>query len=208
MHLLRRLPQALGAPLVLAMALTGANSGQALADCVRLSPWPSFTQSAGSANRIIIGTVVWTPGGQVNSRFTLRVDEVLRGQAPAKVDFAAFRSGAPQPVCPEDSLLRVRRVGDRLAIAYGAHLSVFEQPITAVAFVAPSRPDRGLMPDMERLTVAQVRAIAALPPTDIAAKASASSPAVMLVGGGLGVLVALAFTLRRRSLRVSVRGKG
>ena len=147
------------------------------AECTGLSPWPSFTETASSARRIIIGTVTETLGGAVNNRFTLGVDEVLRGEAPDSIDFRAFRSGAPQPVCPEDSVLRVHRVGERLALAYGARLPGWAERITAVAFVAPSKPDRFLLPGMETVTVAQVRRLAALPATDgVAAPDLASEP--------------------------------
>ena len=188
------------ASLVCALGMV-VGSGAALADCTQASPWPSFTRSAGSAQRIIIGTVTWTPGGAVNNRFTLRVDEVLRGQAPATIDFAAFRSGAPQPICPEDSLLRVRQVGDRLALAYGAHLPGLNRPITAVALVKPVDDPEGvlasLMPKMEWLTVAQVRAIAALPPTDSVIM-SAPSASPLLLSGLIGALAAWVFARRRR----------
>jgi hypothetical protein len=150
------------------------------AECTGLSPWPSFTETASSARRIVIGTVTETLGGAVNNRFTLGVDEVLRGEAPDTIDFEAFRSGAPQPICPEDSVLRVHRVGERLALAYGARLPGWPERITAVAFVAPSKPDRSLLPGMETVTVAQVRRLAALPSTDTIAAMPPTEPVASL----------------------------
>jgi hypothetical protein len=195
--------RALLASTLLAGVLVGVTAQAAVADCTQASPWPSFTRSAPAADRILIGTVVWTPGGEVNGRFTLRVDEVLRGTAPATIHFHNFRSGAPQPICPEDSYLRVHDVGERLAFAYAARLPGVDHPITAVAYLAPSRPDPDLLPQMERLTVAQVRAIAALPQTDAALPPAPTAPAPTgypwaLIVLGSGLLGALAFVLRQR----------
>ncbi len=149
--------------------LSMATPSAALADCSQLDPWPSFRQAAPSATTILIGTVTWTPGGRINNRFMLRVDEVLRGTAPNELEIAALHSGLPETICPGDSSLTVRRVGERLALAYGAHLPGQRRTITAVAFVKPSRPHHFFLPRMERLSAAEVRAIAAAPPpTDTA----------------------------------------
>lgn len=161
---------------LLAASLLVATPPPVLAECTSVSPWPSFREAAPSATTILIGTVTWTPGGEVNNHFILHVDEVLRGNAPEAIEFRAFRSGAPQPVCPEDSSLIVRRVGERLAFAYGAHLAGLRREITAVAFVRPSRPDPFLLPEMERLSVAEVRAIAAAPPATDATPRKSSRP--------------------------------
>lgn len=182
------------------LALVGVPS--VLADCTQLSPWPSFSRYAPSAERILIGTVVWTPGGEVNGRFTLRVDEVLRGSAPATIEFDNFRSGAPQPICPEDSYLRVHEVGERLAFADGASLPGVDHPVALVAYVKPSRPNTGLLPKMERLSEAEVRAIALLPPTDtveITDTQGATDPA-LLVMLGAALFGALA-SVRRQAAR-------
>ncbi len=188
---------------LLAGLLVGVTATTAVADCTQLSPWPSFTRSAPAAYRILIGTVVWTPGGEANGRFTLRADEVLRGSAPATIEFHNFRSGAPQPICPGDSYLRVHDVGERLAFAYGARLPGVDHPIIAVAYVAPSRPNAGLLPGMERLTAAQVRAIALLPSTDIAEGTAPrgrdlSGLLIQLASGLVGVL---AVVRRQRGAR-------
>lgn len=185
------------------MALSFAITPNAtLGDCTQLSPWPSFTASASSANRILIGTVTWTPGGAVNSRFTVRVDHVFRGSAPATINLDAFRSGAPQPICPEDSSLVVHDVGDRLAFAYGAHLPGLDRSITSVAFVAPSHPDHFFLPRMETVTVSEVRDLAGLPPTDavdaaFAVSDSGEGSAVLLVSGLVGAVMAIVLVRRR-----------
>ncbi len=187
-------------------ALSMARPSAALGDCSQLDPWPSFRQAAPSAKTILIGTVTWTPGGKINNRFTLRVDEVLRGTAPDELEVAALHSGMPEMICPGDSSLTVRRVGERLALAYGAHLPGQRRTITAVAFVKPSRPHRFFLPRMERLSAAEVRAIAAAPPpTDTSPSVTSpeQSPS-RRIGIGLpwtAVVAALLVTLRRFRVR-------
>lgn len=134
----------------------------ARAECTGLSPWPSFTRYAPSATDVIIGTVSWSalPGGFA-SRFTLTVDEVLRGSADPVIEFDRFRSGAPQPVCPEGSVLRVRP-GDRLAIGYGARYRGQDALVDVVAYVDPSEPDPQLLPRMQQLSEARIREILGL----------------------------------------------
>jgi hypothetical protein len=178
----------------IALLLVGGSSTSA--DCSVLSAWPSFRETAPSARRITVGTVIETSGGDVNNVFTLRVDEVLRGsEGPSVLHFRAFRSGAPQPICPGDSVLRVRDIGERLAFAYGAQLAGFPPRITSVAFVSPSKPDRDLLPRMERLTISEVRAIAAeMPPTEAVPTARSGDPdllptemLILLLALGTGV---------------------
>jgi hypothetical protein len=171
------------------LLLLGLVPGTASAECTQASPWPSFTRSAPRAATILVGTVTWTPGGEVNSHFVLRVDEVLRGRAPDEIEFNAFHPGVRQPICPEDSVLRVHREGERLAIAYRARMPGQKHSFTSVAFVRPSKPNLFLLPEMERLSLAQVRAIAAgLPGTDTASPgAGAGAPAI--VGPGAPAIV-------------------
>jgi len=151
-----------------------ANPAPTLAECTSLDPWPSFRQAAPSAKTILIGTVTWTPGGEVNNRFTLRVDEVLRGDVPGEIEITRLHSGVPETICPGGSSLIVRDVGERLAIAYDAHVPGQRRTITAVAIVKPSPRHRFFLPEMERLSVAEVRAIAAEPP-----RTEASRPALL-----------------------------
>lgn len=134
-----------------------APANVAVAECTLVSKWPSFRQAAGSAERILVGTVVVGQTYATN-QFVLRVDELLRGDAPPQIAFDRFRSGAPTPVCPEESVLRAR-IGDRIAIAYGARIKGIQQPIRAVAFVLPSKPD-SLMRGAERLDITEVRELA------------------------------------------------
>jgi hypothetical protein len=178
----------------------------AYAECTQLSPWPSFREAAPSARTILIGTVTWTPGGRINNRFTLRVDEVLRGSAPSEIEIDRLHSGAPEPNCPGESSLKVRRWGERLAIAYDAHLRGLRRPITAVAFVRPSRPSPFFLPGMERLSARDVREIAAaIPETDTALPAHGAPEMVAQVqavlpwaAGAVSFVLGLAAINRRR----------
>lgn len=148
---------------VLAGGLVLTTGGPTVAECTGFDQWPSFRAAVPTASTVFVGTVVETPGGAVNSRFVLRVDEVLRGSAPDIVGYSAFRSGVPLTVCPGDSVLRVRNVGERLAFAYGARLPGLRGRIDAVAFVGASRPDHALMPGMERLPMWRIRALVGRP---------------------------------------------
>ena len=185
------------------------NPPLAYAECTQLSPWPSFREAAPSAKTILIGTVTWTPGGRINNRFILRVDEVLRGSAAAEIEIERLHSGAPEPKCPGGSSLRVRRWGELLAIAYDAHLPGLRRTITAVAFIRPSRPSPFFLPEMERLTAHEVREIAAaMPQTDTAPPTVGTSVSVGPVqavlpwaAGAASLVLGLAAMHRRRERR-------
>jgi hypothetical protein len=169
---------------VAAGCLTGAGATVPVvaADCSRLSPWPSFRDTADSADTVFIGTVSKTAlqdPGAYSPMFTLVIDDVLRGElAERTLSFRRFHTGAPQPYCPEDSVLRVQ-TGDRLAFAPGAELD--GERITAVAFITPSEPERGLMPGIELLTEDEVRAIIGVPP---ASPRTSASPIETAAPGG------------------------
>lgn len=141
--------------------LTFTFGGVAVAECTRLDPWPSFTEAVPSAKTVFVGTVTDTPElGFPNNRFTLRVDEVLRGDPPAVIDFYGFKSGMPLTICPGDSVLRVRKNGERLAFAMDARLPGVRGRIDAVAFVGDSEPSRFMLPEMEQLPLPKVRRLA------------------------------------------------
>ncbi len=167
--------------LVASMAAVGltvaAPAGPVSADCSGLSAWPSFRHTAASARDVVIGTVTDSalPDGFA-SRFTLTVDDVLKGEADGPtIEFDRFHSGAPEPLCPDGSVLRVRP-GDRIALASGARLPGQEQRITSVAYIVPSRPDRQLLPKMERLTEAQVKRIVGVPAVVVHSPAPSVEP--------------------------------
>ena len=151
------------ARIVLLVALLGSlvltTGGSVLAECSQLDPWPSFTQAVPTAKTVFVGTVTGEPRGY-GSVFTLRVDEVLRGNPPAVREFSGFKSGVPLSICPRDSTLRVRKTGERLAFAMDAKLPDTPGRIDAVAFVGDSKPDHRATPKMERLPLSKVRKLA------------------------------------------------
>jgi hypothetical protein len=121
-----------------------------------------------SARTVYVGEVVEALVEDSADRavvFRFRVDEVLRGHAADTITVRAFRSNAPLRVCP-DSMLRVR-TGDRIAFAIHARLPAHPRPISTVAYLNRS-PERRDLVGVERLTLARVRRLAALPPTDTA----------------------------------------
>lgn len=138
------------------------------AECTQIDPWPSFTEAAPTATRIVVGEVVrsYLDDSADNAiHFRVRVDEVLRGSPQSALEFREeVRSGAPLKVCPGDSILRVR-VGDVLAFAFDARISSSREPVLAVAWVR-GRPHDFLMPGAERLTVSRIRELARMPTTD------------------------------------------
>ena len=156
------------------------------AECTGMDPWPSFTEAAPSATRIVIGEVVesFSDDSADNAvHFRVRVDEVLRGSSRSSLELRDVRSGVPLKICP-DSILRVR-VGDVLAFAFDARVSNSPEPVLAVAWIR-GRPHEFLLPGAERLTLAQVRALAGLPATDTVASYfaddSGDRPAVLFLG--------------------------
>lgn len=175
----------------------------ALAECTTLDRWPSFRDTAGSAHRIVVGHVTSAAGGGPNNRFTLRIDEVLRGSAPADMEFFRFKSGLRLTECPKDSVLRAR-LGDKLAIAFGALVPGRPGDINAVAFLSDPGPLlRALMPGVEYLTLDEVRGLAELPPTDATPSVGVSSwpPEAALLTLVFCALVATSLAKRLRDQR-------
>ena len=141
------------------VAITG-QTGNAEAECAQLDPWPSFTAAAPTAKTVFVGTVTEIHRGN-ESRFTFRVDEVLRGNPPAVIEVDAFESAIRlKDICPTGSVLLVREPGERLAFAMDAKLDDVAGRIDAVAFVGDSRPRRSLLLEMEQLPLTKVRRLA------------------------------------------------
>jgi hypothetical protein len=146
-------------------------SRPAAAECMQLDPWPPFDKAAPIADRVVVGRVVEafdTDSGDRAIRFRLRVDEVLRGPSSTVIDFDdPVFANSPYPICPGDSILRVR-VGDVLAFAFDAKLPDYPEPVTAVALVnrPPSELDQFLMPGVEQFSRVAIRRFLDLPATD------------------------------------------
>jgi len=179
------------------------------AECTQLDPWPSFTAAAPSAQRIVVGEVVHSfrdDSADNAIEFRVRVDEVLRGEGAAGLDFrGGTRSGAPSTVCG-DSILRVH-VGDVLAFAFDARIESAPGPVLAVAWVR-GIPDDFLMPGAETLSLGRVHELA--PPTvDRPLSSGEPDPAelplvpVAIAGILLSVLLLGSVPLFRRRVRPS-----
>jgi hypothetical protein len=170
------------------------------AECGLLDPWPSFTEAAPSAKRILVGRVMSSYAVDTADfayEFQLRVDEVLRGSATSTLEFRGLtRSGLPLKLCPGDSFLRVK-VGDVLAFAFEARVAGSPNPVLAVAWIHGS-PDGFMLPGAEKLTIAQVRSLASMPQTDALAAPSNPSQGVPVWPLLAGVVGGCALLMRVR----------
>lgn len=157
-------------------------AGPVAAECGAFDPWPAFTQAAPSARIVILGEVteqIREDSANNALEFRFHVDDILRGDSDVERTFNAFRTGAPLSICPDNSFLRVH-VGDRLAFAFDAHASGFPGRVNTVAFINRT-PDDFLLPGVQRLSEAQVRAAASgLPPTDMTRNAGPADNSIAL----------------------------
>lgn len=155
-------------------------------------PAPSFRHGAASASTVVIGTVTNVneldgagPVGGYFRAFTLRVDHLLRGEAPPlmSIDNVPMYCAGPIQVHP----------GDVIAVALGAH--EFDTEVTAVAFIA-GVPHRS---DIERVTLAEAYAMTGVPMPPITEAPAVPWPFVLAVGIlTAGALLAFAAPRRRR----------
>jgi hypothetical protein len=140
--LIRRIARCLGPLLAasgIALTLLAIGAGTVAAECD--GPEPSFRHALATAKRIVIGDVVAVQDGGLahvgvggrSSRFTLRVRNVLRGDAPAVMH---IRDLPTQPCAPGV----VARVGDRIALAFDAVDYTPAIPVNAVAWLRGTPP--------------------------------------------------------------------
>ena len=195
----------LGDGVAAALAASLVTAVPALGECgLQVNEFPSYTKVAPTADRVIIGTVLGdlTEPGETDGSFLLRVDEVLRGQAPDTLKVSGLKSGLPlhgSPACRGGAYLQAR-LGDVLAIAFDGRFAG-QHDVNTVAWIE-GRPGRDLVPGGQVLSLGQARRAAeALPPTD-AALASGSDAVLpsfaWLMASLAGVLAAARFLLRRR----------
>lgn len=162
------LRRVLAAVLVSCSVLLGVMtpSHVALAECGFPNRWPSFAEVAPLSDTVLVGTVTrivsyWRH--DLVGTFVVRVDDVLKGDAGARVRLSDVYTTGGCVV----SWLVVRR-GDRLAVALGGDSDV-NGPVSAVAFLSPlPRYSDMSWAGMRRLTMAQVREAVGLPATDTA----------------------------------------
>lgn len=191
------------APLGVALGLLLALPPSALAECPAPDPWPSFREAATTARQLLIARV--TDGLSSDAagnlvRFHVRVDEDLRGDSPPTLDVDGLVSNAPARFC--QPMLRVN-VGDLIALALDARHSGDPGLVNSVAYIEGNPPDHPDMVTVERLTAAQVRALAKLPVTDSVASSNRDSftvsPVLLAIAIGVLAVVVLAFLLIRRT---------
>lgn len=141
------------------------------AECVsQPNRFPDFADVAPTARTVVIGTVVETrPYPDEDSVvFSLRVDDVVRGDPAATMDIEVLRSGLPRrgsDACRASAALHVR-VGDVIALALDGRLGA-RRNVNAAAWIKGG-PDEWV-PGVRVMTRAAVIAAAqAMPPTDAA----------------------------------------
>lgn len=131
------------------------SSAQAVSDaCPDIDAWPSFSELAPRAHRVVIGTVSEVEG-PVATRIT--VEEVLRGSSSRRLELSAMRArfGQIPEGCPFDGTVAAE-IGDRLAVALrtrppgGTH----RQDTAALLDAADDHPNAS---GLDRLTTTQVR---------------------------------------------------
>jgi hypothetical protein len=146
-------------------------------------PAPSFRRGIETAPTVVVGEVtavgIEDPAWG-RSEFTLRVDHVLRGTAAGVME---IRDLVLQPCA---GLVRAN-VGDVIALALGA--TEFETTGNPIAFIRGAPP----RPDIERVTLAQVFALAGL----ASPAEPAAVPWALIVGGvAVGLVAIIAFRSR------------
>jgi len=162
-----------GAAVALTFCLT--TSAPALAECGgQVNRWPAFSDVAPTAERIIVGTVTnpLAPheSGPVYVGLDIRVEEVLRGSAPATIEVSGLKSGLPltgSPSCRQSAYLYAR-VGDVIAFAFDGRLPGVAGPVNTAAWIE-GRPNRNSVPGPQLLTLEEVRHFASLPDTSTGA---------------------------------------
>jgi hypothetical protein len=174
------------------------------AECTIMDRWPSFTEVAPGADTILLGRVAESlqeDSAAHAIRFRVDVMEVLRGSAPRSFEVQAGTRFADVMERCDDSMLRAQ-VGEVLAMAFAGHPTASVNRVAAVAWVE-GRPNAFSMPGAQKLSERQVRAIAALPPTDTDLVRPAGqrperdlAPEILLVA--MGALGVLAIERRRR----------
>jgi hypothetical protein len=163
----------------------------ARAECPYLPPWPALTEFGRSAREIIVGTVV---GGGGSSVLDFRVDQVLRGggkvgEVRKLENLLPNWPQGPGGVAVSCTYL-IGDEGDVIALGFDALAPDGQTRINAAAWIEGT-PDFWTADGYaEVATLAEIEAIAALPPTSTAPEVSPASAPSQLPHGL--VLIALA----------------
>ncbi len=127
------------------------------------APFDSFTATVPNSGTIVVGTVEGLTERELQTRFRLKIDEVLRGDAPAVMRFSGLSGSDARSACGDKNMVSARE-GDRLALAMSAAVPGQPLEVDAIAFVGKSMPDRRHMPKIERLPLRKVRQLAGRQP--------------------------------------------
>lgn len=186
------------------VAATGLSTSPALAECVNQANFfPKFTKVAPTAKRIIVGTVGRDQNGHYPTSpvFDFHVDEVLRGTSPSDIRIFALRSGLPPrgaAGCFRDAHVYAR-TGDVIALAFDGRLPGFARRVTTVAWIE-GMPDEFAMQHVQKLSLEEVRRIAALPDTSTTTPddSGRNASGFLLGSAVLGLTAGLALSRRKR----------
>lgn len=207
---MRRSRWVIGSAIAVAALVGLARPVPVQAEC----PWfpvPPATDAARSAREVIVGTVIENIRDS-SEDFRFRVDHVLRGPAqPGEVrritalypgwPFARAEGGKLWPPCAPIPGWK----GDVIAFSFDALAPDGKTRYNAASwirgYIPPYRRD-----DLSRTTLAEMRALAALPPTDTVSVPSASrtpavrvAPAAALIGAFTFVTAMMLLRRRRPS---------
>lgn len=163
--------------LVLAALLVHATP--AVAECTgQANRWPAFDDVAPTARRVVMGRVTSTNKGNETDDspvFTLEVEEVLRGTAPAVIEVSSLRSELPLrggPACRRDATLRAGP-GDRIALALGGLLPGIKGRVNTAVWIE-GRPDTHINPGLRTMEPDEVRRVLGLEPRTAGGEAGAT----------------------------------
>ena len=207
----RRLRRLAATTMLLLASLLGTASPVA-AECTFIPPFPDIPPAVPTAGEIIVGTVV----GPVASRsdFRLRIDEVLRGHARVgevrQISYLApnwpWTHGHGSPSAHPSCSTLMADEGEVIAIAYDALAAggrmeangeQWVQPPTRYHAAGLIEGDTETNRDLKRVSLAELRRLAALPMPDTATETDpAVERSLPLVALMVAMVVAMA-TMRR-----------
>ena len=167
-----RTPGGVTATIVATALVLGAllvHGTSVVAECTgQPNRWPDFEEVAPTARQVVIGRVTDTNiGNEVDELpvFTLEVEEVLRGTAPAVVEVSSLRSGLPLrgfSSCRRTATLNARP-GDRIALAIGGRIPAKPGRVNTAVWIEGG-PKEVINPGLRTMEFNEVRRIMGLGP--------------------------------------------
>jgi hypothetical protein len=198
---------------VAVVAVTGlllTSAAPAAAECDPSGADPSFRRAVPSASTVVVGKVVATapdglsPAGGPSFRFTLAVDQVLRGRSASVIDVDHLETGG----CVR---WLSAAIGDRIALAMDADGSDPSIASNTAAWISGTPP---ASTGFESIALAEVLELVqgAAPDTSMATVArdetAPAPPLVVLMTAGVAICFAMRLdgTIRHGRLRVTQLG--